>query len=172
MKNYTKVFAPVLLAILVGFLTFVFAQSKDDKGFGAQKRPPRGEGFGPPPMRGGGGLPPHVLEKLDLTDAQKSQIEAFQINSRDAGKEFFEKIRTADEQLRTMVESGIFNEENARQILNAKSAATTEIELLRLRSEAAIFALLTTEQKAQLAQLKAERPPFPPAGGGFRPNER
>lgn len=169
MKKYTKVFAPVLLAILIGSLTFIFAQTKDDKGFDG-KRPPRGEGFGP--KRGGGGLPPHVLEKLNLTDAQKDQIEAFQTNSRDAGKEFFEKIRTADEQLRAMVETGSFNEENARQILSAKAAAMTELELVRLRTDAAIFGLLTTEQKAQLAQLKQERPLFPPGDGGFRTSER
>ena len=90
MKNYTKLFAPVLLALLIGSLTFVFAQSKDDKGFGG-KRPPRGEGFGPPPPAGRGGLPPHILEKLNLTDAQKNQIEAFQTNSRDAGKSFLKK---------------------------------------------------------------------------------
>lgn len=169
MKNYVKVFTPVLLAILIGSLTFVFAQTKDGRGFDG-KRPPRGEGFAPPPA-GRGGLSPHVLEKLDLTSAQKEQIEAFQLNSRDAGKEFFEKVRTADEQLRTMVEAGNFNEENARQIISAKTSAMTELELIRLRIDAAIFGILTVEQKAQLARLKEERPPFPPGDGGFRPEK-
>lgn len=168
MKSYLKVFAPFMLAILIGSLTFAFAQTKDGgRGFDG-KRPPRGEGFGPPP----GGLPPHVFEKLNLTDTQKEQIEAFRTNSRDAGKEYFEKVRTADEQLRTMVEAGNFNEESARQIINAKTSAQTELELIRLRTDAAIFGILTAEQKAQLAQLKEERPPFPPGDGGFRPKDR
>ena len=71
-----------------------------------------------------------------------------------------------------MVEGGSFNEENARQILTAKASAMTELEILRLRADAAIFGILTAEQKAQLAQLKEERPPFPPGDSGFRPNER
>ena len=177
MKNYGKVFAPFLLAILLGSLTFIFAQSKDNGGFDG-KRPPRGEGFGPPhggggfgPPHGGGGLPPFILDKLNLTAEQKDQIEAFQANSLDAGKEFFEKVRTSDEQLRTMVEAGSFNEENARQILNSKAAAMTELELLRLRTDAAIFDILTTEQKAQLAQFKNQRPPMPPPDG-FRPDKK
>ena len=169
MKSYLKVFAPFMLAILIGSLTFAFAQTKDGgRGFDG-KRPPRGEGFEPPPQSG---LPPHIFEKLNLTSAQKEQIEAYRTNSRDAGKEYFEKVITADEQLRTMVEAGNFNEENARQIIGAKTSAQTELELIRLRTDAAIFAILTAEQKAQLAQLKEERPPFPPGKDGFRPKDR
>lgn len=169
MKSYLKVFAPFMMAILVGSLTFAFAQTKDGGRSFDGKRPPRGEGFRPPPQ---GGLPPHVFEKLNLTSAQKEQIEAYRTNSRDAGKEFFEKVRTADEQLRTMVEAGNFNEESARQIISAKTSAQTELELIRLRTDAAIFGILTAEQKAQLAQLKEERPPFPPGKDGFRPEKQ
>lgn len=165
MKSYIKVFAPFMLAVLIGSLTFAFAQTKDGGRSFDGKRPPRGEGFGR------GGLPPHVFEKLDLTDAQKQQIETLQTSSRDSGKEYFEKVRTADEQLRTMIESGSFNEESARQIIIAKASAQTELELIRLRTDAAIFGILTVEQKAQLAQLKEDRPPFPP-GDGFRPTRR
>lgn len=171
MKSYIKVFAPFMLAILIGSLTFAFAQTKDGGRNFDGKRPPRGEGFGPPPA-GRGGLPPHVFEKLDLTDAQKQQIEALHTSSRDSGKEYFEKVGTADEQLRTMVESGSFNEESARQIVVAKASAQTELELIRLRTDAAIFGILTVEQKAQLARMRDERPPFPPGERGFRPEKR
>lgn len=170
MKSYIKVFAPFILAVLIGSLTFAFAQTKDGSRSFDGKRPLRGEGFGPPPMQGG--LPPHVFEKLNLTDAQKQHIETLQTSSRDSGKEYFEKVRTADEQLRAMVESGSFNEDSARQIIIAKASAQTELELIRLRTDAAIFGILTVEQKAQLAQMKEERPPFPPGERGFRPEKR
>ena len=166
MKSYTKIFIPFVLAILVGSLTFVFAQTKDNNA--ARQRPPRGEGFGKQLPGFRGGLPPHVIEQLNLTDAQKQQIQAFEVNSRDASKEYFEKIRVADEQLRTMVESGSFNEEQARQILNGKSQAMTELELIRLRSDAAILNILTAEQKTLLEQLKQQRPDF--RGGRQRPD--
>lgn len=168
MKNNVKIFIPFLLAVIIGSLTFVFAQPQSN-GSG-NTRPARGEGFGPP--HGGGfrgGLPPHVLEQLNLTDAQKQQIQTLEANAREASQGYFDKVRAADEQLRALVESGSFNEEQARQILSAKAQATTELELVRLRTDAAIFNLLTTEQKAQLAQLKANHPPMPPPDG-FRPN--
>lgn len=64
MKSCLKTFAPFLLAVLFGSLTFAFGQLKNDF-------PTRGgEGFNAPPH----GLHPRLLEQLDLTDAQKEQI--------------------------------------------------------------------------------------------------
>lgn len=170
MKNYTKIFAPVTLAILIGSLTFVFAQTDirnlDNSQSGDQtaRRMPPPDGFRP------GGLPPHILEQLNLSDAQKEQIQAVETSSRNASKGNFDKIRTYDEQLKSSVESGTFNEEQARQILSAKAQAMVEMELARLRTDAAIFKILTAEQKIQLEQLKQQRPE--PPRGGFRPEKR
>ncbi len=165
MKNYLKIFAPVALAIIVGSLTFAFAQTGKSE-FGETKTGDQRERRMPPPdgMRpGGGGLPPHILEQLNLTDAQKQQIQTIETASRDASKENFDKMRGYDEQLRKSVESGAFNEEQARQILNSKAQTMVEMELVHLRSEASIFKILTTDQKAQLEQLKQQRP-GPPRG--------
>lgn len=172
MKNYLKIFAPFTLAILVGSLTFAFAQTSQPTAGGKIKDGSRGERPMPPGGgRGGFGLQPRVLEQLNLTDAQKEQIAAIQAASREAGKENFDQVRAADEQLRTMVESGNFDETQARTILNAKAQAMTEAEIARLRTDAAIFKVLTAEQKTQLEQLKQQRPE-PPQRGGFRPEER
>lgn len=166
MKNYIKIFAPVVLAILVGSLTFIFAQTNGGR---TEKARPNADGeFRPPPPPGGAGLHPGVLEQLNLTAAQKEQIHAIHFNSRDAAQEYFAKVRAADEQLKAIVESGKFDEEKARQILSAKAAAMTGMEIVRLRADAAIYNLLTDEQKTQLASLKEKRPEFPSAGG-FRP---
>ena len=161
MENYTKVFIPLIIAVILSSMTYVFSQTNDTKDF--EKRPPRGEGFRPPPPHGkhGAGLPPHVLDELNLTDAQKQQIETLRSTSRDIGKEYFEKVRQADEQLKTLVESGSFNEVQARQILTEKASAMTELELIRLQTDAAIFNVFTSEQKAQIETLKSQRPPRP-----------
>lgn len=115
-----------------------------------------------------GGLHPRMLEELDLTDAQKEQIAWIQTASRGTSKENFDKIKTYDEQLRNLVEGGSFNEEQARTILNLKAQTMTELELVRLRGDAAILKILTAEQKAQLEQLKQQRPRFG-RGEGARP---
>ncbi len=169
MKSYLKLFAPLAIAVMVGSLTFVFAQT-DKSDFGGTKNGNQKERRMPPPdgMRPGGGLPPHILNQLNLTDAQKQQIQTIETASRGASKDNFDKIRGYDEQLRKSVESGAFNEEQARQILNAKAQTMVEMELVRLRSEASIFKILTTDQKAQLEQLKQQRPG--PPRGDFPPD--
>ncbi len=164
MKNHTKVFAPIFLAILLGSLSFVFTQTKGD----GDRQFPKGErNMMPPPI----GLNPRMLDELNLTDRQKEQIRALADKARADSEQFFEEMRISDEQLKVLVESGNFNEEKARQILNTKSQAQTELEIIRLRSDAAILNLLTAEQKTQLAGLKEKRPQVPP-GGGFRPDKR
>lgn len=166
MKNSVKVFAPLAIAVLVGSLTFVFAQDRND--FGKRKNGDRtARRMLPPPN----GLNPRMLEQLNLTDAQKEQIRAIETSSRDASKENFDKMRGFDEQMRKLIESGTFDEAQARQILNAKSQMMVELEIIRLRTDAAVLKVLTAEQKAQLEQLKKQRPEFPPRGG-FRPEER
>lgn len=176
MRNNLKIFAPFALAVLIGSLSFAFAQSGEVIG-GKSKNGDRKEGRMPPPpgVRGDrGGLHPRMLEQLNLTDEQKQQIEAIQTTARDAGRENFDKVRAFDEQLRTMVEGGNFNEEQARTILNNKAAAMTEAEIVRLRADAQIFKILTAEQKAQFEQMKKDRPEPPQRGGrgGFRPEDR
>lgn len=160
MKNYIKIFVPFTLAILLGSLTFAFAQTS---------QPTAGKaGFDGGRGGRGMGLHPRMLEQLNLTDAQKEQIETIQTAAREASKANFDKNRADDEQLRTMVESGAFDEMQTRAILNHKAQAMVENDITRLRSEAAIFKILTAEQKAQLEQLKQQRPE-PPQGRGFRP---
>lgn len=164
MKKHVKIFVPFTLAILIGSLTFAFAQTSQPTG-GKFKQDGRGE-RPMPPHEGKGGLPPRALEQLNLTDAQKEQIAQIQTASRDASKDNFEKVRLFDEQLRTMVEGGTFDEAQARTILSDKAQLTIEHDLARLRSDAAIFKVLTAEQKTQLKQQRPE----PSQRGGFRPS--
>lgn len=164
MKNHSKIFAPVFLAILLGSLSFVFTQTKGD----GNRQFPKGErNIMPPPI----GLNPRMLDELTLNDRQTQQIQALADKARADSEQFFEEMRISDEQLKVLVENGNFNEEKARQILNTKSQAQTELEIIRLRSDAAILNLLTAEQKTQLAGLKEKRPQVPP-GGDFRPDKR
>lgn len=172
MKKNLSVFIPVAIAILFGSLTYIFAQKAD-----VNMPPPPPAGFRgdfPPPPRpedGRHGPGANAYEKLGLTDMQKEQISAMENASREASKEFFGNVMAADGQLRLMAESGTFSAEHARPILKDKAQNMTEIELIRLGTEAAIQRVLTAEQKTQLAQIREQRPPFPP-GGGFRPGER
>ncbi len=159
MKNNVNIFAPLVLAIIIGSMTFVFAQTSSQTS--SQLSSSTGKGFKPPMGRpGGGGIPPQVLDKLNLTDAQKQQIQTLQETARSTSKDNFAKIKTYDDQLKAMTDSGTFNEDQARQILNAKAQIMTEVEIVHLKTDAAIKNLLTADQKTQLETLKQQRPDF------------
>lgn len=163
MKKSIQIFIPVVLAILIGSLTFIFAQSREDmQPSGAP--PPKGEYFGPPPAPAG--IDPRTFEALGLSDLQKEQVRAIEFNARDLVREQENKFRRADEQLRMMIESDRFTDDSAQPLIKAKTDAMFQLELVRLRKDAVIMKILTAEQKALLAQFRKQRRLFPP-GGGF-----
>lgn len=150
------------VAALVGSLTMVFAQKGTETGKGQMggRRPD-----GPPmPPRG---FNPRMFEELNLTDEQKTQIKTLHENARTASEQYFEKLKGSREQIKAIVQAQTFNEEQARQILSAKAQAETELEIIHLRTESAIYNLLTAEQKTKLAELEKNRPEFR-RGGDFR----
>ena len=165
MKNYIKIFLPFGLAILLGSLTFNFAQTAPK----ADGKFPGGDGRGFGPRRGptGGGVPPFVLDKLNLTAQQKEQIKSIEDAAREAAKANFDKIRAYDEALRALTDAESLDEARAREILTAKSQLMSDLELSRLKTDFAVKNVLTPEQKTQLDELKRQRPE--PPRDGFRP---
>jgi Spy/CpxP family protein refolding chaperone len=156
MKNNTKIFLPMLLLAIVigGSMTYILGQTdnqtkgrfpgRDEKGFRRGGDGPHGRGAG---------IPPFVLDKLNLTEAQKQQIQTLQDAHRSASKENFDKIKAFDDRLKTLIDGGNFNEEQARQILGGKAAIMTELEIARIKTDISVRNVLTTEQKAQLETL-------------------
>ena len=169
MKSKFKIFMPLAIAVLLGSLTFVFGQTT--KNAGGKNNAPRGERMMPgmPPPDG---FNPRLLDQLNLTDAQRAEVGKLHEKSRSDSQVYFEKVQVAQEKLKDIVESGTFDEAQARQIIASKTAAMTELEIIRLRTDAGIRNLLTAEQIAQMDLLKSQRPDFPPPppAGGFRPD--
>lgn len=175
MRNHVKIFIPFLLAVLLGSLTVIFAQSSKDgakqprsnTNFTVPPPPPHHPGFGPH-----GGLPPQVLEQLDLTDEQITKISKIRENAHNNERSYFEKVWVADNKLRELSQPDNFNENQARQTLTAKAQAMTELELIRLRTDAEIYGVLTPQQISQVEILKQQRPerPMPPPDGFRHPD--
>lgn len=159
---------PWIALILFGFVQSSFAQSSAANTVPSVPPPPPEFRGGPP--RGGFG-PGFELAKLGLTDLQKQQIEAFKVNNREFTEEQHKVVRSTDEQLRLMAESEYFSDERAMRLIRVKTEAISKIELVRLRTDAAIAKVLTTDQKAQLARLRTQRRP-PPPGVDLRPDGR
>ncbi|NOT49161.1 MAG: Spy/CpxP family protein refolding chaperone [Acidobacteria bacterium] len=157
---------PLIALVLFGFIQSTFGQTSDASSAIPPPPPefrggPRPEGFGPR----------DAFNKLGLSDVQKQQIEILEVNSRELTEEQYKIVRSTDEQLRMMVESGYFSDESALRLIRVKTDAMSKIELVRLRIDAAIAKVLTTDQKTQLARFRTQRRPLPP-GVDLRPDGR
>ena len=140
--------AGILLLTGVGFAGFA-QEGPSGRGFGG---PPRGErGRGP---RGGGGLP--FLRDLNLTDAQKAQVkqivDSFEANT----KQLRERLDALHENESGAFTDGAFNEAAVRAAAQERANVEVELEVARARMASQVFALLTPEQKAQVAQRRQE----------------
>ena len=165
----------VSVLILMGGLLLAGAASAQpgpgaDRGAGAQGRgpggppppglggpggPEGGERFGPPPGMGGpgGGLmlpPPEAFERLGLTDAQRTKLEALRDAERRKAIRADAEIRLAEMDLVKLVEG---DKPDATALDGAIAhLMAMRAEQLKARAEAiiAMRALLTPEQRAKM----------------------
>jgi len=130
----------------------------------AQPMPPGGpESFG----RGPGVAP--FLRDLDLSEAQQDRVFAILHEQAPKRRELEKAERKAHDALHAMSDSAQLDGAAARAQAQALGQAIAAQELLHLRTEAQLMALLTPEQRAQLREGAEGRPP---RGGGKERRER
>ena len=156
----TKLFGGALALSAALMLTVVgFARQQDGpRGFGGpHPGGPHGERRGPGGPGGPrGGLGPLVRD-LDLTDAQKAEVK--KIN--DA---FEESTKALREQLFKAgpggpfdaLKDGAFDEAAVRAAAQARASVQVELEVAHAKMMSQVYALLTAEQKAKLAERRQE----------------
>lgn len=105
----------------------------------------------PAPPPGPDGM---FLALLDLTDAQKAQIRRLHEAEREAARPFHDQLRRIHDELRQATENGAFDEATVRAILAREAQVMTELNLSRLKTEAAVWQMLTPEQRTKLAELR------------------
>ena len=148
----TRFRALTLTAVLAGLLAggVVFAQGPGRRGGPG--------GFGGPggPVRPGepGGLP---LQALNLTDTQQDQVKQLIQQYRTQNQNVGEQLRSAMEAQRKAVETLPVDEGQIRSTTQALIEAQTEMAIQQARLRSEIFALLTSDQQAQVRKLQAER---------------
>jgi protein CpxP len=114
---------------------------------------PRGQ-FGP----GGPGGFGRIFRELNLTDAQKEQVKTLHEKARTDSEALREQLPPLREQMRAVVEAATFDENAAKAIIAKETAIQSELQLLRVRTESAVFNVLTAEQKAKLAEIRKNHP--------------
>jgi len=123
-----------------------------------------GRGPGGPPDRRPPGPPEFPLRRLELTETQKEQIKAI-AEAEDAKVESdLKQLDDARQALDDAAAKGQFNETQIRAIATSQAQAMIELTVSKARKDAAIYQVLTPEQRAQLDQFRATHRP-PEAGG-------
>lgn len=150
MKKYTIAF--MVFAMVALSTVFAVAQKSGvdglegkGRGFGNRRHHHRAGGLG------------WMAAKLNLTDAQKAQIESV----KDASKAKIQPLREAakanHQKMKAATENGQFDEAAVTQIAQEKAAIDVQMTVEKERVKAQMFQILTAEQKTQLAQMKEQR---------------
>jgi len=147
-RRFHIVSLTALVALVVWGGAFVLAQ-----GPGPEGPRGRGPGFGP----GGGPQAGLELRALDLTDAQREQVQQLTQQHREQTRVLFERAQAAREAQRQAMDAVPFNEPHIRAAMQAVAEAGTELAVQQARLRSEIYALLTPEQQQRAQKMRADR---------------
>ncbi len=153
MKKITVTFLAVALVALGAI--FVIGQTKEGPVEGKPGFRMHGERGHFGGRHGGRKMLGHLFRQLDLTDAQKEQMKAIGQKSRESMKPIMEQMRANREALQNLSD-GTFDEAQVQAIAAQQGTLTAQLIVEKERTKAAMFNVLTAEQKAKAAELKAQ----------------
>src|SRR5215204_2136748 len=136
--------AILALAVLAAGVIFAVGQtaSKGDKGWGRRDGHHRGAGT--------------AFRAIGLTEDQKARLKEFRATSRTNIKPVREAIKANREKMRTLTANGAFDEAQVTALANERAGLQAKLIVERQRMRSQLFAILTDEQKAKLAEIKAK----------------
>lgn len=154
----TGVGIAISAALLLAVAFVAFSRTPQDR-----QGPPRGDGdFHGRRGPGGDGLGP-LGRDLNLTDEQRAQIKTIRESFEASTKELHEQLRALHEKEGDPF-TITFNEAEVRAAAEARAKIDVELNVARAKMMSQIGAVLTAEQKTQLASQRQERRPPPPPG--------
>ena len=155
-------FALALAAALALTAAVAFARQEGHHGPGGPGGP------GGPHGPHGGSMVEHLTRELNLTDAQKAQVKQIEDSFRESTKPLHEQLFKLGGGPLDGFKDG-FDEASVRSVAQSRANVQVELEVAHARAMAQVYALLTAEQKAKLAELRQkfeQRRPGPPPGEG------
>ena len=130
--------------------------------------PPAGE-FGPPGRPSPPGPPEPALfdlDRLDLDDSTRAQMDAIRVEADEATEAMHERIRDGLERLHSLMEEEPFDRDAIIEHAEVVEDLRKDAHLLRLDAVLQVRALLTPEQREELRGMREELLPGPPARRG------
>jgi periplasmic protein CpxP/Spy len=125
---------------------------------------------------GRAGMLGHLSKALNLTDAQRAQIKQLEEGFKESTKGLREQLgKGGPGGPFEALKDGAFDEAAVRAAAQARANLHVELEVAHARFFSQVYAVLTAEQKAKLAELHQQMrerhkqgPPLPPAQDGGR----
>jgi protein CpxP len=138
----------VIIAVIAGALLiagsiFVIAQKagrKDGPGFGFGHRP----GFG------------MALRGLDLTDDQKAKVKEIMGASKTNVEPLMQQMRDNHTKIAALGTDGKFDQAQVEALANEQGSIAAKMIIEKEKVKAQVFAILTDEQKAKAAEMRAK----------------
>lgn len=148
MKTRTMIFSACTTALLtLGVTIATAAYSQPPGGFGGRHH--RGPGH-----HGGG--PMALLRGLDLSDAQKAQVESLVEAQEQSSDEQGQALHEARKGLHQLILSGTYSDAGAAPFVQQIATASGELARLHAKLGGEIYTLLTPEQRTEIAERMAE----------------
>ena len=150
-----KVIATLTTIALVAIGTvFVFSQTAEKTERSIGKFGKRGH-FGGRHKRGRM-MAGRLFRHLDLSEEQKNQLKEIRQATRETTKPIRQQMKQNREALRELTSDGNFDESAVQAIAAQQGSLTAQLIVEKERAKAAMFAVLTAEQKAKVSELKAQ----------------
>ena len=140
----TRFYAASVVLLVILAVAAAFAQGMHHRGG------PMGEfGFGDH-MLG------YFTDVLDLTQAQQDQAKAIMEKEKPVLQPLMKQLMQAHRDMSNLEDSGTFDEAKVRALAAQNTQVMTELFVQKARIHAELMQVLTPEQKAKLAQIKAK----------------
>lgn len=160
MHAFTRVGLVIGTVVLGASLAGTGAANAQNQNSSSQQGPAGRRGGPGGPGRFGGpggraGLGPMELQRLNLTDGQREQVRSIMESHGDERRAAEERAMSGRDLLATAVASPTFDEAAVRTASAELAAADVEVAVLRAKTYAEIFQILTPEQQSQLTEMQA-----------------
>ena len=104
--------------------------------------------------QGHGGM--YILKKLDLSDEQKTEVKAIMKNAKEQKKGLHESLKAYKQALSDLINSPDYSEQAVRSLHAQYQSVFAEKAVIKANASHQINALLTPEQQAKKAEIKAK----------------
>jgi len=151
-KTRNLVLASVIAVSTLGFLATGAVSARPYGGCDGGRH----AAFQPHGMHGGGSMR-HLINRLDLTEEQRDQIFAIKHAQRPAIREKMKELRKGREALQEAAMAEPYDAQAVRKLADQQARLRAELIVMRNAAQNKIYALLTPEQREEVAQRKESR---------------